>query len=111
MSYQLIAAKAIGMKSLSTTTMHHTPAIRIEVRAVDESVNALPRRHRMPHYLPLCAPLPRAGELIYVSSTSAWRVSGVVHQWHAPDDLHVLVWVEFAGSTHHAGRPAFDVTQ
>ena len=78
---------------------------------MDESARPLPARRRAPHYLPLCAPLPRIGEVIYLNSTSAWGVRLVVHEWLAPDDLHVIVWVEHVGATHHAGLPGFSVTQ
>lgn len=96
---------------MSTGPMNLHPAIRIELQAVEDSHVQLPKRRRTPHYLPLHAPLPRQGEIIYINSTSAWRVVGVVHDWLAADDLHVLVLVEHFGTTHHGARRDFGVTQ
>lgn len=96
---------------MPTGPMNLHPAIRIELQAVEESQMPLPKRRRTPHYLPLHAPLPRTGEIIYINSTSAWRVVLVVHDWLAPDDLHLLVVVEHAGAPHHGARRDFGVTQ
>ena len=102
--------KGMTSSAAPAATNSH-PAIRIELRAIEEGGVQLPRRRRAPLFLPMTAPLPRIGEVIYLTSTSAWGVRLVVHEWLAPDDLHVIVWVEHVGATHHAGRAGFAVTQ
>ena len=92
--------------------MNLQPSISIEIRAVDESDAPLPKRRRTPRMLPITAPLPRIGEVLYLTSTSAWRVVMVVHEWLAPDHLTIVVWLTHAGSTHHTTPPpAFEITQ
>jgi hypothetical protein len=49
--------------------------------------------------LPPGAPLPREREVIYLSSTSAWSVELVVHEWLTPVDLRVEVWIRHVGSS------------
>jgi hypothetical protein len=90
--------------------MNH-PAICIELRPLEGQERLMPRRSRAPKVLPLYAPLPRAGELIYLSSTSAWRVEGVLHEWLSQDLLRVAVLIHHHGQTHHIHRPDFAVTQ
>ena len=89
---------------------HHT-AICIELRTEEQHAALLPRRSRAPQYLPVNAPLPRKGEIIYLTSTSAWGVHGVVHEWIAHDELRITVFIEPLGRTHHVGRPEFALTQ
>lgn len=92
--------------------MNLHPAISIELRATDDSTEPLPRRRRAPRTLPITAPLPRIGEIIYLNSTSAWRVLMVVHEWLAPDHLVIVLWLTHAGATHHTSSPpAFAITQ
>jgi len=88
-----------------------TPAICIELRPTDEHAMLLPRRRRAPQYLPPQVPLPRQGEVIYLSSSSAWAVKGVLHEWLSPQQLHVTVLIEYQGQTHYTSRPDFAVTQ
>jgi hypothetical protein len=87
------------------------PAICIELRPIDDDAHLLPRRRRHPQYLPLHTPLPRVGELLYLSSTSAWGVKGVLHEWIAPDRLNITVLIQYLGGSHHGDRPDFPVTQ
>jgi hypothetical protein len=96
-------------KGTNHTTM--TPAICIELKPVDEHAAMVPKRRRAPQFLPIQAPLPRQGEIVYLSSTSAWSVRGVLHEWLTPQYLHVTVLIEYQGHTHHAARPDFALTQ
>lgn len=98
-------------KTTGHGTVSHCPAIRIELRPIEEHAALLPKRRRAPQFLPLHVPLPRQGEVIYMSSTSAWEVRGVLHEWLSPEFLHVTVLIEHQGSTHHASRSDFAVTQ
>jgi hypothetical protein len=81
------------------------PAIRVELRSFDEAAQPLPRRG--PRFLPPAAPVPQQGDLVYLTSTSAWRVRMLVHEWLALDTLHVHVIVEHVGATHHGNRASF----
>jgi len=87
------------------------PAIRIELRSLDETAAPLPKRRQIPEALPFGAPLPRAGEIVYVSSTSAWRVRLVLHEWLSPSYLRIVVLVDYEGTTHHAPDVPFALTQ
>ena len=98
-------------KTKNPWPVNHHPSIHIELKPVEEHLHQLPRRNRAPFCLPLHAPLPRKGEVIYLTSTSAWGVSLVVHEWLATDTLHIVVWLEPLGSTHHGARVDFGVTQ
>lgn len=71
----------------------------------------LPKRRRAPLLLPVGAPLPRRGEVIYLSSSSAWGVSMVIHEWRAPAVLHIEVWIEHVGNARHARPEGFTLTQ
>ncbi len=71
----------------------------------------LPKRRRAPHFLPPNAPLPRMGEVIYLSSSSAWGVGMVVHQWLSPQHLRVEVWLEHVTSERHMRPTGFALTQ
>jgi hypothetical protein len=71
----------------------------------------LPKRIQVPKHHPAHAPVPRQGEVIYLSSASAWGVDGVIHEWrHNATELHVEVWLMHVSSRH--GRPSgFMLTQ
>ena len=51
--------------------------------------------------IPNGAPIPRQGEVVYLSSTSAWGVAMVVHEWLSPAELRVEVWLEHIGAARH----------
>lgn len=77
----------------------------------DDQERYLPKRRRAPQYLPPNAPLPRKGEVIYLSSTSAWGVNLVIHEWRSPVELRVEIWLEHIGAARF-GRPSgFALTQ
>jgi hypothetical protein len=87
------------------------PKITIHLCVPDDQERHLPARRRAPRYLPPTAPLPRQGEVIYLSSSSAWGVTMVIHEWRAPDELHIEVWLEHVGSSRHARPTGFTLTQ
>lgn len=85
----------------------------VEVRlCVPEDQQAhLPKRRRAPTTLPTHAPLPRQGEVIYLSSSSAWGVELVIHEWLSPVDLRVEVWITHVGSSRQRRPTGFQLTQ
>jgi hypothetical protein len=87
------------------------PSIRIHLCIPDDQMRHLPKRRRAPAYLPESAPLPRQGEVIYLSSTSAWGVAMVIHEWESPDRLRVEVWLEHVGGARHSRPTGFMLTQ
>jgi len=87
------------------------PSIEVHLCVPDEQRRFLPRRRRAPEYLPPNAPLPRAGEVVYMSSTSAWGVTMVVHEWRSPSELRIQVWLEHLPRGGRATREDFGVTQ
>ena len=88
-----------------------TLQIKIHLCVPDDQEHLLPKRRRAPIYLPSDAPLPRRGEVIYLSSSSAWGVSMVIHEWRAPTVLHIEVWIEHVGNARHARPAGFTLTQ
>lgn len=72
----------------------------------DDQVRHLPKRRKAPESLPPNVPVPRQGDVIYLSRTSAWGVSVVVYDWIAPDALRIEVWLKHVGtaqSLHESG--------
>lgn len=88
-----------------------SPRIEIHLCVPDDQERHLPKRRRAPHFLPVNAPLPRRGEVIYLSSSSAWKVELVIHEWRSPVDLHVQVWITHIGAALHKRPPGFQLTQ
>lgn len=78
--------------------------------ADDQEVH-LPKRRRAPKRLPVDVPLPRVGEIVYLSSTSAWEVRTIVHEWRAADLLRIEVWLAYAGGARSIRTPGFELTQ
>lgn len=85
--------------------------VEIELCVPDDQERHLPERRRAPQYLPLSAPLPRQGEVIYLSSSSAWGVELVVHEWRSPVDLRIEVWITHVGTSRQRRQPGFELTQ
>ena len=73
----------------------------------DDQVRHLPKRRRAPESLPSYLPVPRQGEVIYLSRTSAWAVQMVVHDWQAPDELRVEVWIRHVGTSQQLHESNF----
>lgn len=88
-----------------------SPRIEIHLCVSDDQERHLPKRRRAPRFLPLTAPLPRVGEVVYLSSSSAWQVDMVVHEWRSPADLRIELWLAWIGNARHARPPGFEVTQ
>lgn len=88
-----------------------SPRIEIHLCVPDDQERHLPKRRRAPQWLPLTAPLPRQGEVIYLSSSSAWGVEMVIHEWRSPQDLRVEIWITYVGSSRHRRPTGFALTQ
>lgn len=93
--------------------MNDVSSRRVEIHLCvpDEQERYLPKRRRAPPTLPPDVPLPRHGEIVYLSSTSAWSVTRVVHEWRSPLDLHIEVWLEYEGPARRRRAPDFMTTQ
>jgi hypothetical protein len=55
--------------------------------------------------LPDGAPLPRTGDVLYLSSTSAWGVSMVIHERLTRDFTRIEVWLSHVGASRHSREP------
>lgn len=88
-----------------------TPHIEIHLCISDDQQKWLPKRRRAPHTLPPSAPLPRIGEVIYLSSSSAWGVCMVIHEWRSPQDLRIELWLEHVQAARHQRPSGFTITQ
>jgi hypothetical protein len=89
------------MKTVSTVI----PALlTVHLCVPDDQVRHLPRRRRAPERLPPNVPVPRMGDIVYLARTSAWGVTAVVHDWVAPDELRIEIWLNHIGTTaQHSG--------
>jgi hypothetical protein len=96
---------------MANTDYSLQPRIEVHLCVPDDQLRHLPRRRRAPEYLPPNAPLPRAGEVVYLSSSSAWGVALVVHEWRSPGELVIKVWLDYVGASHAARAAGFGVTQ
>lgn len=85
--------------------------IEIRMRIPEDQQHWLPTRSRAPLTLPLAAPLPRVGEVVYLSSTSAWGVTMVIHQWRSVHELNIELWLEHVHASRHDFSADFVVTQ
>lgn len=104
-----------GLDEMSNTN-NKTPngngvKVQIHLCIPEDQKRHLPKRRRAPAYLPLNVPLPRHGEVIYLSSTSAWGVAMVIHEWQSPDELRVEIWLEHVSASRHARPTGFPLTQ
>lgn len=88
-------------------------ALNLEVRFCipNDQEKHLPARRRHPAVLPAGAPIPRQDDIVYLSSSSAWGVRAVIHEWRSPTDLNVQVWLEYVGSSRQARVTGFSTTQ
>jgi hypothetical protein len=88
-----------------------TPTVEIHLCVPDDQQRHLPKRRRAPNPLPPNAPLPRTGEVLYLSSSSAWAVEQVIHEWRSPVDLRIELWLTHVGSSRHGRPTGFAITQ
>lgn len=84
------------------------PAVRVEIESLDDVTSPLPKRAR--RFLPPGAPVPSRGDILYLTSTSAWRVHQVIHEWLGPSLLHVHLVCAHEGGTHYGDRANFSLT-
>jgi len=61
--------------------------------------------------MPPGAPVPRQGDVVYLTSTSAWAVSLVVHEWLAGGQLRIEVWLGYVGTGRHTRPDSCTFTQ
>lgn len=87
------------------------PHIEIHLCVPDDLQHLLPGRRRAPEHLPLSAPIPRRGDVIYLSSSSAWGVELVIYEWLNPTELHVQLWLAYVGDARAKRPPGFSRTQ
>lgn len=112
-----LRSRALPPRTRKTTTPRTgstaAPATKVEVHLCipDDQQQHLPARRRAPALLPRDVPMPRTGEVIYLSSTSAWVVRMVIHEWRNAFELRIEVWLEWVGSARHARAPGFSLTQ
>ena len=92
-------------------TRRKPTAVQVHLCVPDDQEVHLPRRRRAPQFLPKTAPLPRIGEIVYLSSTSAWAVITVIHEWQSPHELRIEVWLEHVGSARMHRPTGFSLTQ
>lgn len=85
--------------------------IEIHLCVPDDQQRHLPKRRLAPSRLPAQMPVPRQGDVIYLSSTSTWGVEMVIYQWTAPDQLRIEVWLSHVTSSLHARPSGFSLTQ
>lgn len=79
--------------------------VQVELCVSEHLIPHLPDYRAAPTMLPLNAPVPRIGEVIYLSSTSAWMVYMVIHEYRSTNDLHIEVWLDWIGSARQV-RPS-----
>jgi len=98
-------------KTTVAGNVNHNTITTVHLCVPDDQSRYLPRRRRAPTNLPPDVPLPRQGDVVFLSRSSAWTVHMVIHDWQAPDNLRVEVWLVHVGT----GRPTlhgdFAVTQ
>lgn len=74
-----------------------TPTPRVRLYVPDDQVVHLTEGQGLPVW-PAGATAPRQGDVIYVSSTSAWGVALVVHEFQDDGSIAVQVWLEWVGA-------------
>lgn len=94
------------------------PTIEVGLVLMDEQVDYLPdllaarylaQRPQdlnvsLSELVPAGMPLPKKGDVLYLSSTSAWAVSLVVHEWLLGGRRRVLFYIEHVGASR-TSRP------
>ena len=92
------AAQRDRTAGLATNT--GTSAVRLCIP--DEQLHHLPEGQHVPDTLPPGSLLPRKGDVMYLTSTSAWSVEIVIHELLCGDRVRVEVWLTWIGSARHA---------
>ena len=98
------------MSSPVPISLETDPTVEVHLCIPEDQAKYLPRRRRVPRLWPGSAPLPRQGEVIYLSNTSAWGVSMVLHEWKTETLLRIELWLAHVKTSHN--RPSgFSLTQ
>jgi hypothetical protein len=97
---------------VSIRTRHHIPTViptllSVHLCVPDDQARHLPKRRRAPESLPPNVPVPRQGDVIYLSRSSAWGVEVVVYDWLAPDELRIEVWLKHVGTAQQLKESGF----
>lgn len=97
-----IAAESDGSGSLATRreARVQTSEPRIKLCISDDQLTHLPQGVAVKTW-PAGAVLPRVGEVVYLSSTSAWVVRIVVHEFLCGGDVSTEVWIDWIGAARH----------
>ena len=69
----------------------------------DDQLAHVPKGIAIPVW-PRGAHLPRKGDVIYLTSTSAWVVRIVIHEFVPCGAVRIELWVDWVGAARH--RPA-----
>lgn len=94
-----------------STAVKHLPVpvqqarVEVELCVPADQLSFLPEHRAAPFMLPAGVPVPHKGDVIYLSSTSAWGVMMVIHEWRSPLDLRIEVWIQLVGSARQI-RPS-----
>lgn len=107
----LIAEHGSMSKAATSNGNGHRTQVEVCLCIPDDQRRYLPRRRNMPSCLPPQAPLPRQGEVVYLSSSSAWGVSMVVHELISADHVRVEVWLVHVSNSRHTRPTGFALTQ
>lgn len=67
----------------------------------DDQLQHLPKFGTVPKTMPAGSQLPRVGEVIYLTSASAWVVSIVIHEIVAGGGVRVELWIDWIGAARH----------
>ena len=92
------------------STLPRKPGFAVHLCFPDDQIKYLPEGQVIPKW-PAGVPAPRMGEVIYVTSTSAWAVSLVIHEIINGGGMRVEVWLEWVGPVHHRRDAECNFTQ
>lgn len=97
-------------RTASTPEPNGAPVVQAHYCVPDDQQRYLPRQSRIPTRLHPNVPMPRVGDVVYLSPRSAWGVQLVVYDWRSPGLLCIEVWLQHVATT--AQRPTgFAITQ
>lgn len=102
-----------GSKTTSKGPVTVNPtSMTVHLCVPEDQIRFLPKRRRAPEMHPRDVPLPRQGDVVYLSRTSAWHVLMVIFDWLAVDTVRVEVWLEHVSPPRHRAPVAvFSLTQ
>ena len=83
------------------------PLSRVIFCISDEQLPHFPSGQAMPTW-PAGAPVPQPGEVVYLSSTSAWAVRVVIHEFMRGGGVRTEVHLEWVGPARHPRDPRSD---